>query len=76
MPLPAKVQAIKDIAVPNNKRKLIRSFIGIINYYRDMWKRRLDTLTPLTQMILNRLPGNGLKIKNEWIICDSKFSLY
>ena len=49
MPLPEKVQAIKDIAVPNNKRQL-RSFIGIINYYRDMWKRRSDTLTPLTQM--------------------------
>ena len=49
MPLPNKVQAIKDIAVPNNKRQL-RSFIGIINYYRDMWKRRSHTLTPLTQM--------------------------
>jgi len=49
MPLPEKVQAIKDIAVPNNKKQL-RSFIGIINYYRDMWKRRSDTLTPLTQM--------------------------
>ena len=49
MPLPEKVQAIKDIAVPNNKRQL-RSFIGIINYYRDMWKRRSDTLTLLTQM--------------------------
>ena len=49
MPLPDKVQAIKDIAVPNNKRQL-RSFIGIINYYRDMWKRRSHTLTPLTQM--------------------------
>ena len=49
MPLPEKVQAIKDIAVPNNKRQL-RSFIGVINYYRDMWKRRSDTLTPLTQM--------------------------
>ena len=49
MPLPEKVQAIKDIAVPNHKRQ-VRSFIGIINYYRDMWKRRSDTLTPLTQM--------------------------
>ena len=31
MPLPDKVQAIKDIAVPTNKKHL-RSFIGVINY--------------------------------------------
>ena len=36
-PLPDKVQAIKDIAIPTNKKQL-RSFIGVINYYRDMWK--------------------------------------
>ena len=49
MPLPNKVQAIKDIAVSTNKKQH-RSFIGVINYYRDMWKRRSHTLTPLTQM--------------------------
>ena len=37
MPIPDKVQAIKDITVPTNKKHL-RSFIGLINYYRDMWK--------------------------------------
>ena len=49
MPLPDKVQVIKDIAVPTNKKQL-RSFIGAINYYRDMWKHRSDILTPLTKM--------------------------
>ena len=47
MPLPDKVQAIKDIAVPTNKKQL-RSFIGVISYYRDVWKHRSDILTPLT----------------------------
>ena len=42
-----KVQAIKHIAVPNNTKQL-RSFIGVINYYRDMWKHRSDILTPLS----------------------------
>ena len=37
MPLPDKVEAIKDIAVPTTKKQL-RSFIGLINYYRDMWQ--------------------------------------
>ena len=32
MPLQYKVKAIKDVAVPTNKRQL-RSFIGVINYY-------------------------------------------
>ena len=31
-PLPDKVEAIKSIAVPTTK-KLLRSFIGLINYY-------------------------------------------
>ena len=49
MPLADKVQEIKHIAVPNNKKQL-RSFIVVINYYRDMWKQRSDNLTPLTKM--------------------------
>ena len=49
MPLPDKVEAIKSIAVPKTKRQL-RSFIGLINYYRDMWKHRSGILTPLFSM--------------------------
>ena len=49
MPLPDKVQAFKDIAVPTNKKEL-RSFIGLISYYRDMWKHRSDVLTPLMKL--------------------------
>ena len=41
MPLPDKVQTIKHIAVPTNKKQF-RSFIGVINCYRDMWKHRSD----------------------------------
>ena len=37
MPLPDKVQAIKHRVVSTNKNKL-RSFIGVINYCRDMRK--------------------------------------
>ena len=41
MPLPDKIQAIDDISVQTNKKQL-RSLIGVINYYMDMWKRRSD----------------------------------
>ena len=49
MPLPDKIQAIQNIAEPKTKKQL-RSFIGVINYYRDMWKSRSDVLAPLSSM--------------------------
>ena len=49
MPLPDKVEAIKNIAVPTSKNQL-QSFIGLINYYREMWKHRSGILTPLSSM--------------------------
>ena len=48
-PLPAKVQAIMRIDEPKNRKEL-RSFIGIINYYRDMWIRRSHVLAPLADV--------------------------
>ena len=49
MPTPQKVQAIQNIAVPKTKKQL-RSFIGMINYYRDMWIRRSEVLAPLKSL--------------------------
>ena len=37
-PIAKKVEAIQNIAAPKNKREL-RRFIGIVNYYRDIWIR-------------------------------------
>lgn len=48
-PHPSKFQAIYDIAKPKNKREL-RRFMGLINYYRDIWPRRSHTFAPLTAM--------------------------
>jgi len=35
MPIPKKVEAMKHLAVPKT-RKQLPSFLGMINYYRDM----------------------------------------
>jgi RNase H-like domain found in reverse transcriptase/Reverse transcriptase (RNA-dependent DNA polymerase) len=49
-PLPKKVQAILQITEPKTKKEL-RRYIGMISYYRDMWIRRSEILTPLTKLV-------------------------
>jgi hypothetical protein len=45
-----KVQAILAIKPPTGVRKL-RHFLGIIQYYRDLWARRSKMLAPLTSLV-------------------------
>ena len=46
MPIPNKVKAIQ--APPNPKpRKQLRQFIGMVNFYRDMWQKRSELLATL-----------------------------
>ena len=48
-PIPKKVEAIKNMVRPTTRKEL-RRFIGMVNYYRDMWVRRSELLAPLTSM--------------------------
>ena len=54
-PLNKKVEAINNLAEPKNRREL-RRFIGIVNYYRDMWPRRSEILGPLTALTSKTVP--------------------
>ena len=58
MPIPKKVEAIQALAVPKTSKQL-RQFIGMINFYRDMWQKRSELLAPLTA-----LPSKN--IKYDW----------
>jgi transposase InsO family protein len=48
-PVKEKVAAIMKLDEPKTRKEL-RSFIGIVNYYRDMWIRRSHILAPLAAL--------------------------
>ena len=49
MPIPKKIDAIQSLAVPKTRKKLCQ-FIGVINFYHDMWKKRSEIISPLTAL--------------------------
>ncbi len=47
---PKKVQAILTLNLLNNVKEL-RHFLGMVQYYRDMWARCSEMLVPLTDLV-------------------------
>jgi hypothetical protein len=58
------VEAIKNIATPTTRREL-RRFIGIVNYYRDMWIRRSDVLAPLSSLTSKTTPWHWTDVEQK-----------
>ena len=49
-----KVEAIVNMTPPKNTKQ-VRAFVGVINYYKDMWDRRSHILHPLTALTSNQV---------------------
>ena len=49
-PLRKKIQGILDMQAPKDLATL-RSFLGMVTYYRDVWPRRSHILAPLTDLL-------------------------
>jgi hypothetical protein len=63
-PLVKKISAIQAISEPRNKKEL-RRFIGLCNYYRDLWPQLAHTMAPLTSLCSSKLPSIGLRNVNS-----------
>ena len=49
-PQTGKVQVILALNKPTNVKEL-RQFLGMVQYYRDTWKKRSKMLAPLTDLV-------------------------
>ncbi len=49
-PQPKKVQANLVLNPPNNVKEL-QQFLGMVQYYRDVWQKRSEMLAPLTDLV-------------------------
>jgi hypothetical protein len=59
-----KVEAMLKILAPKTRRQL-RSFIGLVNYYRDMWPKRSDILAPLSSMTSSKVPWKWTEVHQK-----------
>ena len=58
MPIPKKFEAIQALAVTKTWKQL-RQFIGMINFYRDIWQKRSKLLAPLIAL-------TSKNVKYDW----------
>ena len=64
-PLQSRVESTKSIDV-TTKVGDVRRFVGFVNQYRNMWRKREHTLTPFKNYVQRKLSSNGRTQKNAF----------
>jgi hypothetical protein len=59
-PQPKKIKTMKRIQPPKNTKQL-KMFLGMINFYRNLWPKRSETLAPL-----NKIASKHGKLNWKW----------
>ena len=49
-PIPKKIEAVTRLQRPKTVKQL-KSFLGMVNFYRDTWAKRSHILAPLYDLI-------------------------
>ena len=57
MPIPKKVEDIQALAVPKTHEQFCQ-IIGMINFYRETWKKRSELIYPLTALTSKNVKYN------------------
>ena len=63
-PVSKKVEALKNLKPPCNIKQL-RRFMGLINYYRDMWVRRSHVLAPLSRLLSKNVKWKWTAVEQQ-----------
>ena len=61
-PVEKKIKAIQDLEVPDTP-KLLKHFLGMVIFYRNMWRGRSHMITQFTE--LNSIQDKK-KLKSRW----------
>ena len=74
-PLSSKLESIKSIDVLTKVRN-VRRFVGIINFYRDMWRNHAHTLAPVTKLCSTKVKFKWTDLENSGFISTKKIVGY
>ena len=63
-PQPKKIEAMTRIKPPTNSKQL-KQFLGMVNFYQDVWPRRSHVLAPLQDCPLQLVKWTGYGDKSN-----------